>query len=426
MWTLGSIAGSSLGGFTAQPARFYPSLFSKDGLFGEFPYLLPNLIAVGVILIAIIQAVFLLEETNPAFASDYQEINGTSSGDVDETTPLQGGSSGRPMERRASQMIERGPYVAVGSLPIPNDPSFDLRRGSFGSIGSFGNLMKSTRVIETAPVIDEDGSEASDHGDAVNNPTSILSTRGLSQHSSNKSTMRSNTVQTQSSQSSTPSVKAFNREVMTWMVALFLMCYHQMAFGSVLPIYVLDDPRQPPQRLDLLGGLGLTLHDVGKYLAVNSILALIIQSVVFPIYVGKVGVWMSVVTLTLFCPLVHLAMPFVSLLPDPGIGVFVVLALQSFSTIVIYPSLLILLKNATPSPLVLGKVNGLAMSLCSGARTISPPLVGIIYSSMGSAAAWWSCALFSIAAAVELCFISRPKDSNEEILRRASIGVEDE
>ena len=58
--------------------------------------------------------------------------------------------------------------------------------------------------------------------------------------------------------------------------------------------------------------------------------------------------------------------------------------------IVIYPCLLIELKNAIPSSLVLGKVNGLAMSASSGARTIAALLSGIIYSAGGSAAAWWS------------------------------------
>lgn len=40
-WGLGLIIGPALGGFLAQPAEKYPNLFSKESLFGRFPYFLP-------------------------------------------------------------------------------------------------------------------------------------------------------------------------------------------------------------------------------------------------------------------------------------------------------------------------------------------------------------------------------------------------
>ncbi|KAJ0100776.1 hypothetical protein Patl1_05758 [Pistacia atlantica] len=42
-WGIGLIIGPALGGFLAQPAEKYPNLFSKDSLFGKFPYFLPCL-----------------------------------------------------------------------------------------------------------------------------------------------------------------------------------------------------------------------------------------------------------------------------------------------------------------------------------------------------------------------------------------------
>uniref|UniRef100_A0A2P2JQ36 Major facilitator superfamily (MFS) profile domain-containing protein n=4 Tax=Rhizophora mucronata TaxID=61149 RepID=A0A2P2JQ36_RHIMU len=51
-WGIGLIIGPSLGGFLAQPADKYPTIFSKDSLFGRFPYFLPclsiSLFALGV------------------------------------------------------------------------------------------------------------------------------------------------------------------------------------------------------------------------------------------------------------------------------------------------------------------------------------------------------------------------------------------
>ncbi|CAF2348085.1 unnamed protein product [Brassica napus] len=42
-WGIGLIIGPAMGGFLAQPAKQYPSLFSEESVFGKFPYLLPCL-----------------------------------------------------------------------------------------------------------------------------------------------------------------------------------------------------------------------------------------------------------------------------------------------------------------------------------------------------------------------------------------------
>uniref|UniRef100_A0A804NIU8 Major facilitator superfamily (MFS) profile domain-containing protein n=1 Tax=Zea mays TaxID=4577 RepID=A0A804NIU8_MAIZE len=42
-WALGLIVGPALGGYLSQPAEKYPHVFSKDSVFGRFPYLLPCL-----------------------------------------------------------------------------------------------------------------------------------------------------------------------------------------------------------------------------------------------------------------------------------------------------------------------------------------------------------------------------------------------
>ena len=379
MWSLGSIAGSALGGYASQPARFYPHFFSHDGIFDKYPYLLPNLIAVIVISIAIIQASIFLNETNPRRSGDDEARDNSTA--IDEYTPL------RRTERRMSaiDIISTGQrrlsYVA-GSVPAMTEPGFDVRRSSFGSISSFQPLKESFSATE--PAVEE-----------IPEPT----------------------------EPDTP-VKAFNKTVILWIIAIALMCYHQMAFVSVFPIYLQDSPRRLHQ-LDLLGGLGMTVHDVGRYMAVNSAISLFTQAVIFPFFIGKLGVWKSIVSLTIFCPLVDVLLPFVSALPRPGWGIYFALALQSFCTIIIYPSLLIMLKNATPSPTVLGKVNGLAISASSAARTVAPPLIGIFYSTFGSAGAWWSCAAFAAVAIVELAFIPRLKEGDGEILRKASMRVEE-
>lgn len=221
------------------------------------------------------------------------------------------------------------------------------------------------------------------------------------------------------------SFKAFNKGVIMWTVALVFQSYHSMGFYSLLPIYLLDDPNRGSRELDLKGGLGMTLHDVGTYLATGSLMSLFFQGVVFTIFVARLGVWKAVLSVTILSPFIYLAVPFLSLLGNPGAGVYGILALSSFAGVVSFPAFLILLKNATPSPLVLGQVNGLAMSACSAARTVAPPLVGIFYSSLGSAGAWWSCTIVAAAAIVQFLASPRPKNDEEAILRKAETPAVD-
>ncbi|XP_057980961.1 protein ZINC INDUCED FACILITATOR-LIKE 1 [Malania oleifera] len=61
-WGLGLIVGPALGGFLAQPAEKYPSLFAKESLFGRFPYFLPCL-CISLFALVVCIASFRLPET---------------------------------------------------------------------------------------------------------------------------------------------------------------------------------------------------------------------------------------------------------------------------------------------------------------------------------------------------------------------------
>lgn len=353
-WSLGSIVGSALGGYAAQPARFYPQYFSEGGIFGKFPYLLPNLIASMCILMAILQAAVFLDETNPRLLQGADGEGNAQVPVVDERTPLWG------TERKNRN---RRPSYVSGSLPTFTEPTLDVRRSSFASVRSFKSMAEIT-FIENAMAEDRD---TETDGSAISDVISTAPTR--------------------------------------WIVAIALMSFHQMAFMSVFPIFILDLP-QTAYGLDLRGGLGLTVHDTGRYMTTNSLWSLVVQLLVLPLFMEKVGIWRSILSLTFVCPFVDILMSLITAFPRPGLAVFFVFALQAFCNIIIYPSLLIMLKNAT-SRRNLGRINGLAVSASSAARTIAPPLIGIVYSLFGSAGAWWISALVAACALVQLFFINR-------------------
>ncbi|KAI1426493.1 major facilitator superfamily domain-containing protein [Xylaria sp. FL1777] len=370
VWTLGGIFGSAMGGFLAQPATFYPSLFPADGIFGRYPYLLPNLVSVVIIVLAIAQGVIFLEETNPRaklFRGNTKEIaegeeavlDDNDDSRVDERTPLT--RTQRAQHPRISAVSER-PAILEEGLPVAVEQSFDLRRTSFGTVHSIQFTPEAQTSSGSPPTIIEE----------YTGPT-------------------------------------FNFTIIMLTVALVLVSYHQMAFATLLPTHLLDRPAAPRGRLDLIGGLGYTVHDVGVYLAVNGVMGLLIQGLIFPIFVDRVGVWHSFVLNVVLYPLSYVVMPFLGALPTylQSPGIYLAMVLQSFFGIIVIPTALILLKNATPSSTILGRVNGLAMSGCCFARTVSPPLVGIIYAAGGSAAAWFSCAGVAVLGILQLFWVPR-------------------
>lgn len=63
VWSLGSVVGPSFGGFFAQPAKQFPSVFGDSQFFKTYPYVLPNLIATIFFLVSVVFAALFLRET---------------------------------------------------------------------------------------------------------------------------------------------------------------------------------------------------------------------------------------------------------------------------------------------------------------------------------------------------------------------------
>jgi hypothetical protein len=401
VWTLGGIIGSAMGGFLAQPAVYYPSVFSQDGIFGRFPYLLPNLVAVVAIVMAIIQGILFLEETNPAFKDPQPDDEA-----VTEQTSLLGRQS-RTRERARSSIshasfrersgsvihairenireVRKRPSFMEEGLPMAIDQRFDLRRSSFGTMHSIHLPQDRYR--------DSPAAAASSRLARPPMPT-LYSQAAIEPAPKQK--------------------KTFNYTVVMIILSLVFVCFHQMAFISTIPVYLLDRPKTPMGKLDLIGGLGNTLPEVGTYLAVNGFIALFIQAVVFPFFVESIGVWKSFVSMTIMYPTCYILIPFISSWPKNLVspGVYLDFILQDIYGIIIFPCALILLKNATSNPASLGKVNGAAMSACCLARTFASPLVGAVYALGGSAAAWFTLAGVAVLGAIQLFWI--PNEGNVE------------
>lgn len=105
VWSIGTIIGPSIGGCFAHPSENYPALFSPDGFFARFPYLLPNLICASMLVVAIVAGLLAIEDTHPGL-QQWQEMSYAVSASV--ATPLLAGTGTTDVSRsRQSATITR-------------------------------------------------------------------------------------------------------------------------------------------------------------------------------------------------------------------------------------------------------------------------------------------------------------------------------
>ncbi|KAL2266938.1 hypothetical protein VTJ83DRAFT_4215 [Remersonia thermophila] len=225
-----------------------------------------------------------------------------------------------------------------------------------------------------------------------------------------------------------PPASIFCERIMAIIISLCIYTYHSMTFDHLLPIYF-EDERIPGSVAPIMassahsifyspGGLGLSLQAVGVIMAVQGAIALFMQAVAFPLLAERVGVYRLFLGVAATHPIVYLLMPALPHVSESLLypAIYACLAVRNFYCILLYPLLLILIKDATPSPTVLGKVNGLAASAGAACRMVAPPVAGYLY-AVGkkydcTALAWYSSALVAVVGTVQCFSVKRPRDTN--------------
>ncbi|KAJ5121210.1 uncharacterized protein N7515_009171 [Penicillium bovifimosum] len=335
-----------IGGLCARPAEGFPSLFPADGLFGKFPYLLPNLVCSILLLLSIISSWLLLEETHP---------------------DMQPGI----FHEHSDHAAEHAHLVTSGATA---NASADLRAESYGT---FNQVHLHT---DESWNVQFDGSSPA--------------------------------------WKKTPKPKAFTWRVTMFVIALAIFTYHSMTYDHLLPIFLQDTklgdfPSSNHSLLNIPGGVGLSTRTVGVIMSTDGIIALVIQSIVFPVLAHYLGIWRLFIVVTVLHPIAYFMVPFLVFLSGPlvYIGIFTCLIVRNTLSIIDYPILLILIKQASPSASVMGKINGFAASAGAASRTLAPPIAGLLYSTGAkigcTALAWWGSSLVALIGTLQLWFIQR-------------------
>ncbi|EMC92997.1 hypothetical protein BAUCODRAFT_37905 [Baudoinia panamericana UAMH 10762] len=355
VWSVGIIVGPAVGGYFTAPTKNFPGTIVDIDLFRQFPYALPNIICALLMLISILGAYFLLEETHPDM-SPY----GVAPADRRESvTPL---------------------FVTQGTAQMP---ASNLANESYGTF----NEVNEDAVDESWNVRE----------DGTSRPASLIS----------------------------GPEKWLTRRIVLLMIALGIFTYHSMTYDHLMPIFFQDDRRPLGEEMvtvastigskygSFAGGLGLTVKQCGIILAFNGIIALFVQAVIFPLVAGWLGVWRTFVVVTVLHPIAYFIVPWLALLPENMVypGIYICLTVRNLVSIMAYPTLLILIKEASPSNNCLGRINGLAASTGAGFRTIAAPITGAVY-GVGqkiefTALAWWLSALVALTGAFQVFTINR-------------------
>ncbi|KAJ4385506.1 hypothetical protein N0V93_009934 [Gnomoniopsis smithogilvyi] len=212
-----------------------------------------------------------------------------------------------------------------------------------------------------------------------------------------------------------------NKRIMAIVVAMGIYTFHAMCYDHLMPIFFEDDrvllsgSTAVPDIFYFPGGLGLSMNAVGVVMAINGVIALFIQAVIFPYAAAKVGVFRLFLIVTVLHPIACLLMPYLIWVPESMLypAMYICLTIRDVFNIIVYPLLLILIKEATPTPSVLGKVNGFAASAGAACRMIAPPVAGFLY-TVGSrmdctALAWWGSALAAVVGSIQCFSIERVK-----------------
>ncbi len=357
VWSIGTIIGPAIGGLTARPALTMPDVFSPSGIFGKFPFLLPNLICAALLLVSIGLGYIFLIETHP----DMQPWS----------TP----------EDHENTTAETPLMVTSGATA---DAGVDLRQDTYGTFNEV-NIREEKRWNVNA--------DGSPRAPSINSTTS-------------------NTI--------------FTRRVVMLIIALGIFTYHSMTYDHLLPIFLQDNPRRHDYGtasgpFDVPGGLGLTTQAVGVVMSINGVIALVIQAIVFPLFAAWLGVWRVLILVTVLHPVEYFIVPYLTALPHHLVytGIWVCLSIRNFTSILAYPVLLILLKEASPSSSVLGRINGLAASAGAACRTIAPPIAGLLY-GIGArqgftGLAWWGSGVVAIVGAIQVFWVDREKNKTAHV-----------
>lgn len=355
VWCLGSIIGPAMGGALAMPCDSYPWLFPRGGLFDNYPFLLPNLVCVIILMFGIATGILFIEETHPELK--YGRDRGRKTGEY----LLEKICGSRSKPSTSDKILPRYPQDEDN---LPDQPP-------------------GYRTTESSPLL------------ASTDPESVKPTenRGFG--------------------------ASFNRQVVLVIIGYGILAFHSVSFDTLMPVIMSEEPSAQPVQMPFkfIGGFGLSTKTIGLMMAVQGVYSMIAQLWLFPTIVKRIGTLTALRSIMVVWPLLYFLVPYLVLLPQhfQSFGIYAALLTKITFHVIAFPSTAILLANAAPSKTVLGTINGVAASTACLCRAFGPTVTGSVHAAglkMGyNGFAWWMGGVVCAIGALEAYCI---KDSEED------------
>lgn len=356
VWCLGSIIGPAMGGALAMPCESYPWLFPRGGLFDRYPFLLPNIVCVAILMFGITTGILFIEETHPDMKHS------------------------RDIGRKTGEyLIEK----------------FCGSRSKFSLGDKAGSQSTCTEVDHSDPP----------PGYRTNENSPLLS-------STDPESIR---VKEDRSFGA-----AFDRQIIFIIIGYGIVAFHSVSFDALMPVIMSEEPSSQPAVLPFkfTGGFGLSTKTIGFMMAVQGVYSMVAQLWLFPIIVRRVGTLKALRSIMVIWPLLYLVVPYLVLLPRQlqSVGIYAALLVKITFHVIAFPATAILLANAAPSKAVLGTINGVAASTACLCRAFGPTVTGSVHAAglrMGyNGFAWWMGGLVCAIGALE-AYCIKDTDSSQ-------------
>ncbi|KAL0935094.1 major facilitator superfamily transporter [Colletotrichum truncatum] len=343
VWSVGSIFGPAFGGFFANPAERFPSIFGNSWFFNAYPFALPNLLAAVFFLISVTTATLFLKETLES--KRHQPDWGL----------LMGERITRPFRRSHAHRHHHA----------------HARRTSF------------VDGEATAPLVPTKANRSGQPLEDNKQPAETPSMREVF------------TTQT-----------SINLLCYTFL-ALHSVAYDQVLPVFLNYPKQKHTPENTHLPFQFSGGFGLGSGQIGTIFTIYGITCGVIQFFLFPPLCNYFGVLRCFRACAITFPVVYILTPYTILFQtDTGryAALMVVMFVKAFAVIIGFPCMTILLTNSASSLRILGTLNGFATMFSGFGRAFGPAAAGAAFSwgvSEGYViTAWWFLAATAVIGAI--------------------------
>ncbi|KAF3927851.1 hypothetical protein ABW20_dc0103568 [Dactylellina cionopaga] len=272
VWSFGSIIGPSIGGMLAEPVKHYPEYFAEDGVFGRFPYLLPNLACSTICVIGVLNGIFFLDETHPEL--------------VDQ--PDRGRNIGYWIQDTLAAMFWKESTEKSWTSASTTDPTENTPL-----------LVSSSSPTTSAPPTPPSPS-----------PTLTTSSRAASISSLKRTT------------SPKPFVKIWTAQVLHNVFAYAIIAFHTITYDQLISVFLQSPASSEPPKSPLFftGGFGLDTQTMGILYSYQGVLSTTFQFLLFAPFVRFFGVLRCFRFVALTYPLVYFLSPYMAFIPVENEG----------------------------------------------------------------------------------------------------------